>query len=762
MQSVLLAQIGFSAFSMLAWALAATIPIAIHLLRKRRQTTIKWAAMELLQRVIDQQSRRTRLQQLILLLLRVAALLLLAIALARPFLASDAKGLNESNGRPNRVLIMLVDTSYSMGYRNPSGATRLDQAKQYLNELIDSSKTGDAFVLLAMEDPTRAVISSPTFDAQGALAELRKLKESACGCNIVEALAITENIAAECKRSESLPRELLTVIVSDLGRDAWQAERFVSESSGDERNVSNNSQTKKVSESLQANQTGDESRRAASVATAKPEIVQALNQLKRISSLHIEPLTDVNPINQAIVSVTTSTSRPMLGSSFTVDVRIASYGQPAKDFPVQLELDGQVIASQSIDIDANGIAQVRFQASVNSLGSHVVSAIIPADGLTVDNRFDLVVEAATGNRILVVQNGSRTKNAWQVALQAAGEEISSSQLQIRTVSEVAWSSLSLNEWDLLILDDIAVSPTQWNKVATFVESGKGVVVNWGARQSLPQLAAQSDLLRRIVGFDFQNTSDEGDWTIDPLEYRSPIVAPFAGFPNSGLLTTPIFRYWKIANRSEDLKIDVSLNTGDPWLVRNRLGKGWIASLLSAPESGQQSSSAVTWNAITTWPSFLPLAQQLLQSISDIDNQAYNRLAGQPIGDRISLTAPVNTVRLQLPDGAELELTTAQAADASSASWNYGDTSQRGVYQVLDPQSSRRVFAINIDPVQSSLESLDPQNFSEYLKSNSADEDDSPEQPASGDDRLARALLVTLMIILLSESLLAWSLGRQSS
>ncbi len=174
-------------------------------------------------------------------------------------------------------------------------------------------------------------------------------------------------------------------------------------------------------------------------------------------------------------------------------------------------------------------------------------------------------------------------------------------------------------------------------------------------------------LRRTVGFDFQNVSEESDWTIDPLDYRSPIVAPFSGFPNAGLLTTPIFRYWKIVNRSTDLKVDIALSSGDPWLVRHRVGKGWVASFLSAPESGQLSGASSTWNAVTTWPSFLPLAQQLLQAISDVDSRVYNRLAGQPIGDRLALLAPLSSIRLQTPSGEELDIACSQPSESTAAS-----------------------------------------------------------------------------------------------
>ncbi|MFO0940236.1 MAG: hypothetical protein U0930_05660 [Pirellulales bacterium] len=83
---------------------------------------------------------------------------------------------------------------------------------------------------------------------------------------------------------------------------------------------------------------------------------------------------------------------------------------------------------------------------------------------------------------------------------------------------------------------------------------------------------------------------------------------------AGCLTS-IFRYWKIGNKSKVALIDVSGGlTRWCWLVRHRLGKGWIASLLSAPESGQDTNNAATWNAVT-YEALSSLAQQLLGAIS---------------------------------------------------------------------------------------------------------------------------------------------------
>src|SRR6266478_4145677 len=69
----------------LLWGtLAAGIPVAIHLFFRSRYRTVPWAAMKFLLTSVEQTSRRLRFQEYVLLLIRIAVLVFLAIALARP------------------------------------------------------------------------------------------------------------------------------------------------------------------------------------------------------------------------------------------------------------------------------------------------------------------------------------------------------------------------------------------------------------------------------------------------------------------------------------------------------------------------------------------------------------------------------------------------------------------------------------------------------------------------------------------------------
>ena len=82
--------IGFA----VAGTIAATGPILIHLLNRRRHRTVHWAAMDFLREAMQRNRKVLQLRDLLLLLLRIFCVLLFGLALARPFLTAGWQSLS--------------------------------------------------------------------------------------------------------------------------------------------------------------------------------------------------------------------------------------------------------------------------------------------------------------------------------------------------------------------------------------------------------------------------------------------------------------------------------------------------------------------------------------------------------------------------------------------------------------------------------------------------------------------------------------------
>ena len=119
----------------LAGAAAVSLPIIIHLLNQRRFKIVDWAAMEFLLDADKKNRRRIRLENLILLLLRCLAVLLLAFLFARPFIPTSLTARLINAAQFERII--LLDDSLSMQTRLGNESS-FEIARKRLLELTQS------------------------------------------------------------------------------------------------------------------------------------------------------------------------------------------------------------------------------------------------------------------------------------------------------------------------------------------------------------------------------------------------------------------------------------------------------------------------------------------------------------------------------------------------------------------------------------------------------------------------------------------------
>src|SRR5438094_7419268 len=112
---------------MLAGLAGLAIPPLIHLLHRRRFDVVDWGAMQFLQ-ISETTRRRLLIEELLLMLLRMAAIGVLVLALAAPYVASPALAYL---GRPSRDVALILDGSMSMGVNDASGRSAASTARQW-------------------------------------------------------------------------------------------------------------------------------------------------------------------------------------------------------------------------------------------------------------------------------------------------------------------------------------------------------------------------------------------------------------------------------------------------------------------------------------------------------------------------------------------------------------------------------------------------------------------------------------------------------
>jgi len=184
-------------------ALAVAVPIALHLFHRRTEVIIDFPAVRLLQRAPVEQHRRRRVRELVLLALRIAALLLLAIAFARPYLASAVVPMSSP------LTVVAVDTSFSF-----SSPGQVAKAQAAARSAVDSAPASHAVALVSFGDDATVVVP-PTPDRRAAIAGIDRLTAGFGGTRYRTALAKAAELIGA--------REGHVTVVTDLQQAGWDA-----------------------------------------------------------------------------------------------------------------------------------------------------------------------------------------------------------------------------------------------------------------------------------------------------------------------------------------------------------------------------------------------------------------------------------------------------------------------------------------------------------------------------------------------------------
>lgn len=141
----------------LAATAAVAMPILIHLLLRPRARRMDIGSVRFLQRALRDSTRRRKVRRWLLLALRVAAVLLLALLFARPFLRGHA-----ADGR-DREVILLIDQSASMSIMQ-SGATLFARAQEAAAKVLNDLPANTAAHLGYFDAQGVAPVEVPRID----------------------------------------------------------------------------------------------------------------------------------------------------------------------------------------------------------------------------------------------------------------------------------------------------------------------------------------------------------------------------------------------------------------------------------------------------------------------------------------------------------------------------------------------------------------------------------------------------------------------
>jgi hypothetical protein len=155
---------GFLSPIFLLGGLAVAVPLILHLFHRHDAKRMVFPALQYLLRTEKEHARTIRLRQLLLLMLRIAAILILVGAGARPFLRGGG-GVHDPT-----AIVLIIDNSMSSGLIR-GGARVLDALKAIALRSIDRASDQDRVWLIRAGEPWAPAITGSRADLSSAVLE---------------------------------------------------------------------------------------------------------------------------------------------------------------------------------------------------------------------------------------------------------------------------------------------------------------------------------------------------------------------------------------------------------------------------------------------------------------------------------------------------------------------------------------------------------------------------------------------------------------
>ncbi len=631
------------------WSFALLIPLALHLLKRRRFKSQSWGAMQFVLQAVQQESQKAKLQNLILMMLRVAVLAMFLFAISAPstVLLRPNVG-DESNGTHH---ILMIDATYSSGtIDDKTGLTAIEKAKQKASEYVRALPDGDVVSVLTIGDFQNWVVETPSDDFQQVTVAINEIQPQPTGGKLGPVFELGAELAANSREQD--PDLFFTqfIVFSDMERDVW-----------------------------------DE-------IVLQDALVQS--SMEKIAELGEWSVVDccVDPAaNIAIKNLTMKYPQGAFASEVTVFAELDCYYRRT-DGNVGLSwfLDNEFIVRDEVAISSGETTTIELSLNNLSSGSHQIEARLDEDSLLIDNHRWLAFDSPARIRVLCVDGAEKASAAVRLAF--APRNSPDWPVYVHTINEVEFEQQHLEEFDVIAICELDVlSEFNTRRLLGFVKQGGTLLVTPGNSTDFisynnfytsisPGLVAGSS---GILWGEVVNNPSVDQAQPDVRVTNHAIASLFRRNPNSGIRTLPVYKYVELDVSSDRTsEIVLELSNGAPLLMCSAVGKGYVLTLSTAVAIDQEEDR---WSDLGTWPSFLPLIHESMKYVIEQGVRTSNVNVGVFPERRVSMQYGPVSIAVQAPDGQTLEYAMEFSRDSDSdevyAYWWHTEFKTPGVYYV---------------------------------------------------------------------------------
>ncbi len=750
---------------LLGGAALVGVPILIHLLNQRRFKTMDWAAMEFLLEADRRNRRRVRLEHLILLLLRCLAVLLLVLLVARPFLKPSvvAAVLPSSVER-----VVILDDSPSMGAVSGNQTAlglAVERLKGFLRTLA-RERSSDTFTLILTSRPDRPLYRGEvlgTDRVEQILRGLEALRPADVPARYAAAFAAADDLLHGPGPAHA---NRLIYILSDLRRWDWLG--------------------------------------SAGAAERSPAANPVIAGLQRLT--HDAGRVTVVDVGQPVSgNLTLEDLAPVEGTlAAGVDTHwqatVRNYGDTTVD-------DAQVTFKpahgpdlrRSIGTLAPGQrATVPFTYVFSDPGWYAVEADLGPDSLAADNARYFAADVVKGTSVLLVDGdpgSDPTRNETfylEHALNPPGNLRSGNTVEV--VTEGQFEGMPLDSYQLIVICNLyRLSEERCRALRAWTQAGGGLVFFLGdqidAQAYNDQLFQGGRGLLPVQLLDIRGDEQKQRW-VNPAVApgNDPLTTVFRGAQNPFTRSVKVFRYWATAPalaaaatqpaapgaaggaattqpRSARVLANWTDTDNSPAIVERAFGRGRVVVFTTAADAD--------WSNWPGDPSYAATMLTLSRTVARRTTDQGALRVTEPIHYDLDAARYRVEARMVGPDGEPAAVTATGAQTASGRqgrlALRYDGTERAGFYRLeLTAYTGAKdtvLFAANGDPREGDLTRAEVGALQKELGDAKVTFTDAARglaasRQATLGSELWRPVLVTAVIVLCLEQMLAWAFGRR--
>lgn len=545
-------------------SLGIALPILAHLLNRHRVQHTPWAAMQFLNRNVRVRSRQLRLKDILLLMLRCLAVLLLGLAFAKPVM-KQIEGVAANLGERRAGVIIALDASYSMQHSDGSN-TRFERALEQIRAIAEGIHAGDPVCLVLLGAEHKVVARNMAFDSER-----------------FEAILQAQQATPESLNLDSVPMRLKELAE---GMDAPQKEIYI----------------------VTDMQEQDWKSRPAWLS-------DAFKELGKSAATFIVPVRG-DPDNLAITNLelVSGVLRKGTIARYRATVRNCGTG-PVANIRVRGQVNNITVDTKTIPAIAAGTSEtVSLFVHFHNPGPVRITAELDTDSLLVDNARRTVAIIRDRVSVLCVEGSSGSAHSSggfiTTALRARGNTAGEENFVVQSVPWVDLPTQDLSRFDVVILENVPdITPAQARGLEEYVRAGNGLIWfagdNTDAKAWNERSALNGIPLLPAVIVEAVNTSDATGVgrPLDPTMPDHSVCRPLLSLPEDLLSETRFRKLLQVKPSVTSFTVLSLAGTAAPVLLEHSIGRGHVFMFTTSAGSG--------WNNMAVTPVFPMVLQQMV-------------------------------------------------------------------------------------------------------------------------------------------------------